>query len=323
MRVAFTDYVQPDLDLETRLLTAAGVEPVVGESDCATPDEVIALARDSSIQALVVQYAPITGEVLQALPHVRIVSLPQVGLDSVDLGAAIEHGVWITNVPDGNMTEVATHALAMSLSLIRQLPLYDRSVRAGEWNYEAAGVLRRPGVLTFGLLGLGRIGRMVAKLADPCFGRILAHDPYAREDDWPSSVERADAIEQLFRESDVLSLHLPLSDESRGLVGQRLLSLMKPGSFLVNVSRGPILEIPALLSALDDGGLAGAALDVLPEEPPTADSAVLDHPKVLLSPHAAFYSQESDEEMRRRSIENILALYKGGRPPDTLVEGWR
>ena len=184
MRVAFTDYVQPNLDLETRLLTESGVEPVVGTSDCTTARDVIALARDPSIQALVVQYAPITAEVLQALPHVRIISLPQVGLDPVDLGAAIEHGVWITNVPDGNMTEVATHALAMSLSLIRQLPFYDRSVRAGEWDYEAAGVLRRPGVLTFGLLGLGRIGRTVARFAQPCFGRILAYDPYAR--DWDS-----------------------------------------------------------------------------------------------------------------------------------------
>lgn len=319
MRVVFTDYEQPDLALEAGLLQAAGLALSAAEPQCRTPDEVIRAAGDAA--ALVVQYAPLTRAVFEALPGLRIVSVPQIGVDTIDLEAAREHGVWVANAPTGNVTEVACHTLAMALALVRQLPAYDRDVRAGVWDYDSAGPLRRPGTLTYGLLGLGRIGRLVVERAAPLFGRILAYDPFVADADWPAGVERVADQSALFAASDVLSIHVPLTEESRGLVGKDLLGAMKPGAFLVNVARGPIVDTAALREALDAGRLAGAALDVLPQEPPAADDPLLRHDKVLLSPHAAFYSVEAEEELRRTSVENVIALLRGGRPIHTVVEG--
>ena len=321
MEIAFTDFMQPDLSVEEPVMAAAGFSFRAARPDCGTEEEVIAFAGDAG--ALVVQEAPITRAVLEALPSLRIVSLPQVGFDSVDLEAAKDCGVWVTHVPDGNSTEVASHGLAMSLSLIRGLPSYDRSMRAGAWNYEAAGPLRRPGTLTLGILGLGRIGRLLAGYAAPLFGRVLGFDPYLPDAAWPGEIARAENLEELLATSDLLSLHMPLTDENQGLMNRQRLAQMKPGAYLINVSRGPMVETGDLADALDSGHLAGAALDVFPQEPPAEDDPVLGHAKVLLSPHAAFYSLESDRELRRRSIETIAALRDRGRPNNVLVEGTR
>ncbi len=321
MRVAFTDFVQPDLDLEEGLLAEAGLTLSAAEPHCRSEADVIRFAAGA--EAILVQTAPLTRAVLEALPSLRIVSYPGIGVDMVDLEAARELGIWVANVPDGNITEVATHALGMMLSLIRHLPGFDRAVREGRWDYEATGPLRRPATLTLGVVGQGRIGRLTASYAAPVFGRLLGYDPHLPPDAWPAGPERVDDLATLFRESDLVTLHLPLTEETRAMVGRGLLAEMKPGSYLVNVSRGPIVEIPALLEALDAGRLAGAALDVLPDEPPAPDDPVLRHPKVILSPHAAFYSLEADEELRRRSVANIVDLAQSGRPTDFVVEGRR
>lgn len=319
MRVVFTDYEQASLALEAGLLEAAGLTLEPAEPQCKSPEDVIR-AGEGAV-ALVVQYAPIPRAVFEALPDLRIVSVPQIGVDSIDLQAAREHGVWVANAPTANITEVAAHTLAMALALIRQLPAYDRDVRAGIWDYNSVGPLRRPGTLSYGLLGLGRISRLVVERAAPIFGRLLAYDPFVPEADWPAGVERVTELKTLFADADVLSIHVPLTEESRGLVGAELLAAMKPGSFLINVARGPIVGTAALVAALDAGQLAGAALDVLPQEPPVADDPLLRHDKVLLSPHAAFYSVEAETELRRTSVENVIALLRDGRPQHVVVEG--
>ncbi len=321
MQVVFTDFVQQGYDVEERLLKEAGLSLTVAEPHCASEEDVIRAAQGAT--ALLVQNAPVGARALSALPDLRIVSVPGIGVDAIDLAAAQKHGVWVANVPDGNVTEVASHALAMALSIVRRLPFYDRSVRAGAWNYEAGGPMTRPGKMTFGLVGMGRIGRLTADYAAPLFGRLVGYDPHLPDAAWPEGVERIADLGALFEASDVVSLHMPLTAETRGLVGAELLGRMKPGSHLVNVSRGPILDIGALLAALDSGQLAAAALDVLPEEPPAADHPVLAHPKLVLSPHAAFYSLESDEELRRRSVTNIIAFLETGRPENVVVEGRR
>lgn len=321
MRVVFTDFTQRDLELERRLLAQAGLELVAAEPQCLAEDEVIRAAREAT--ALVIQSAAITERVLAALPNLRIVSVPGIGVDTINIEAARRHGVWVAHVPDGNITEVACHAVAMALALIRHLPLYDAAVRAGAWHYEATGPLTRPGKLTLGVVGLGKIGRLAAAYAAPVFGRIIGYDPYLADAAWPRGVARERDLAALFAASDVVTLHLPLTAETRGLVDRNLLARMKRGSYLVNVSRGPIVGIPALLAALDGGQLAGAALDVLPREPPSADDPVLMHPKVILSPHAAFYSLEADEEQRRRSVTNIIRFLATGRPENVVVEGTR
>jgi len=321
MRVVFTDFVQSDIELERRLLDGADLELVAAEPPCATEEEVVRAAQDAT--ALIVQNAPMTERVFAALPGLRIVSVPGIGVDAIDVEAAERHGVWVAHVPDGNITEVASHTLAMALALIRHLPLYDAAVRAGVWSYDGTGPLTRPGNMTFGVVGLGKIGRLAAAYAAPVFGRIIGYDPHLPDAAWPEGVARERDLAALCATSDVLTFHMPLTAETRGLVDRALLAGMKPGSYLVNVSRGAIVDIPDLLAALDSGQLAGAALDVFPQEPPTADDPVLRHPKLILSPHAAFYSLESDEELRRRSVTNIISFLQTGRPENVVVEGTR
>ena len=321
MRVVFTDFVQPNLELERGLAEGAGLELVEAQPHCTTDDEVIRAAEGAT--AVIVQNAPITDKVFAGLPDLRIVATPGIGVDMIDIEAAEAHGVWVAHVPDGNITEVACHALAMALSLTRHLPFYDAAMRAGEWSYDGTGPLTRPGKTTLGVAGLGKIGRLTAAYATPVFGRILGYDPHLSEAAWPDGVERLHDLAELAAASDVLTFHMPLTAETRGLVNRDLLGAMKPGGYLVNVSRGAIVEIPDLLAALDSGQLAGAALDVFPQEPVAAEDPVLRHPKLILSPHAAFYSLESDEELRSRAVTNVIAFLKTGRPENVVVEGNR
>ncbi|MEE8534784.1 MAG: C-terminal binding protein [Kiloniellales bacterium] len=316
MKVLLTDFGYADTKLERQMLAEAGM--ACAEAQCRTPEEVIRAGHDTD--AFVASYAPITREVFAALPRLRFVTALGVGVDHIDVEAARENRVWVANVPDANVNEVATHALGMALALVRHLTFFDRAVRQGRWNYEGTGTLRRPSTLTLGIVGLGRIGRQLARLAEASFGHILGHDPHIPASGWPGGVERSE-LGPLFRRSDVVSLHLPLTEENGNLVGHELLGAMRPGSYLVNVSRGGLVDIDALLPLLDSGHLAGAALDVLPQEPPPPDHPILKHPRVLLNPHAAFYSLESEEEARRKAILNILKWAKEGRPPYVVVEG--
>ena len=316
MKVLLCDHIQPDVDMEREMLSAAGIDCVVAQ--CRTPGEVIRSAQDSD--AIFVQYAPITREVIEALPGLALVAINAVGVDNIDINAAEEHGVWVCNVPDASVNEVATHALALALSAIRHLPQYDRSVRSGEWQPDATGPLRRPRALTLGILGLGAIGRELARLAAPCFAELLGCDPQLPTDAWPANV-RVASLEALFEDSDIVSLHLPLTEQTRGLIGKDLLNRMKHGSHLVNVARGAILDHEALLDALDSGQVAGAALDVFAQEPPDPDDLLLKHPNVQVSPHAAYYSTDSEIELRRRAVENILSWHSTGTPTKAVVTG--
>jgi phosphoglycerate dehydrogenase-like enzyme len=315
-RFLITDYDFPDVDLELKLFRDAGVDVVTAQ--CRTERDVIAAAK--GCQGLLTQYAPMNAAVFAALPEVRIVSRLGAGFDTVNTDDARRFGVWVANSPDYGVGEVATHALGMALALVRHLPLYDRDVRAGNWHYTSAGKLRRVADMTLGILGLGRIGKRMAHVSQNIFGRILACDPYIEEEDFPRYVGRV-AKEQLFREADVVSLHVPLNDETRGIANAGMLSLMKKGSFLVNTARGGVADVGDVLAALESGRLEAAALDVLPKEPPEADHPILRHPRVLLTPHAAFYSAESEIELRRKAAQNLVDWARTGRPTYVVIEG--
>jgi D-3-phosphoglycerate dehydrogenase len=316
MKVLVTDADYSSLDIEAEVLSAAGHELVV--ASCGTPQEVIEAA--AGFDALLVQFAPITAEVFEALPQLRLLSLYGVGVDVVDTEAARDHGVWVCNVPDYGTTEVAMHAVAMLLALLRNVAGHDREVRAGRWDYHLGGQLRRPGSLTLGVVGLGRIGRVAAERAAPWFGAVVGHDPYLTDSNWPNKLERL-SLEDLFARSSAITLHLPLTDTTRGLVGTDLLGRMPSGSYLVNTARGGLVDLDALLEALDSGQLAGVALDVLPQEPPPKDHPLLSHPRALITPHVAWYSAEAEVELRRKAAQNIVDWARTGRPTYAVVEG--
>ena len=315
-RVLFTDQDYPDVELERGLFNAAGIELVAANHK--TEDELIAAGNE--FDAFLIQYAPITDRVLSALPRLGIVSRIGAGVDTIDMAACAKHGVWVANSPDYGIGEVSTHALA--LALIRNVVAYHRDIHLGQWNYLSSGKLKRASELTLGIVGLGRIGKRMAHISRNVFKRVVACDPYLIDGDFPAYVERAD-LAGVFIQSEIVSLHTPLNDETRGMVDAKVLGRMRPGSFLVNTARGAVVNVDDLLSALDNGILAGAGLDVLPVEPVAADSRLLGHPKVILTPHAAFFSVQAEIELRRKAARNIVTWLKTGRPDYVVVAGTR
>jgi D-3-phosphoglycerate dehydrogenase len=318
-RVLLADYEFPDLDLERKLYADARAEFIVAQ--CRTETEVIAAASDCV--GILLQAAPITAKVVAALPQLGIVSRIGAGVDTVDTQACARHGVWVANAPDYGIGEVATHALALALALIRKVVAYHRDIGAGRWHYLSPGPIRRAADMTLGIVGLGRIGKRMAHVSRNVFGRVHAFDPYLIDGDFPAYVERATALGDLFAASDVVSIHAPLSAQTRGMVDAHMLGRMRAGSYLVNTARGAIVDTDDLLAALDSGILAGAGLDVLPVEPVPAESPLLGHAKVILTPHAAFFSVQAEVELRRKAAQNIVSWLATGRPDYVVVPGTR
>ncbi len=317
MKVLITDYDFPDVELELALYRAAEIEVVTAQ--CRTEEDVI--AASAGCQGILVQYAPINAKVFAARPEIRIASRYGAGFDTINTNDAKQYGVWVGNSPDYGVGEVATHSLAMALDLIRNITAYDRDVKAGQWHYTTAGVIPRASDLTIGIVGLGRIGKRMAHISRNLFKRVIAYDPYIIDGDFPAYVERVASKEELFQQADVVSLHTPLNDETQGMINASLLDLMKPGSYLVNGARGGLVNTTDLLTALDSNRLKGAGLDVLPVEPPQTDSAIVQHPRVLLSPHAAFYSDVAAKELRRKAAQNLIDWHRTGRPSYVVVTG--
>jgi phosphoglycerate dehydrogenase-like enzyme len=316
VKTLVTDFDFPDIALERGLFADAGID--FAEAQCRTEEELIDTARDCD--ALLLQYAPVTDRVLSALPRLGIVSRYGAGFDTVDTVACARHGVWVANSPDYGVGEVATHALAMALALLRHLALYDRDVKSGRWSYLSPGTIRRAGDMTVGILGLGRIGKRFAHIARNCFAGVIACDPYIIDGDFPAYVGRV-SIGELFERSDIVSLHVPLNDETRGMVNGRLISSMRRGSMLVNTARGAVVDVDAVVRALDDGQLDGAALDVLPTEPLATSHPLARHARALLTPHAAFYSTAAEIELRRKAAMNIVQWATTGRPMYPVIQG--
>jgi phosphoglycerate dehydrogenase-like enzyme len=311
----YVDTVEADRHGGPGLLEAAGFD--VRGALATTPADVLAAASDA--EALLVGDTPVTAEVFAGLAQLRIVATVTVGVDHIDIAAASERGVWVANAPDTATEEVATTALAMALSLVRHLPFLDQHVRAGGWDAFSTGERHRPSTRVLGIVGFGSIGSRLASLALPLFGRVLACDP-APARRAPAGVELV-GFDDLLAASDVVSLHLPAQPGAPPLLDAAGLARMRRGAFLVNAARGSLVDTAALLDALDSGRLAGAALDVVAGEPPALDDRVRRHPRVLITPHAAFFSNESAADTYAAQARNVIAWRESGRPLTPVVEG--
>jgi len=317
MKVLITDFDFPDVELELALFREAGL--TVATAQCKTEQDLIAAGQD--VDAFLLQYAPANRQVFEALPKLKLISRYGAGFDTINTDDARACGVWVSNSPDYGVHEVASHAFAMALNLTRHISFYDRDVRAGNWHYLTPGALKRPSKLTVGILGLGRIGKRFAHLARETYGRVIACDPHIMAYEYPPYVERVD-LNELFSTADIITLHTPLNNETRNLIDQELLTLMKPGSYLVNTARGGLVNVDDALAALQSGQLGGLALDVLPEEPP-GDHPLVSHPRTILTPHAAFFSREAEIELRSKAAENIITFARTGRPDYVVTKGVR
>ena len=267
-------------------------------------------------QAVIAGSEPYTARVLEGRPELRVISRNGVGYDQVDVDAATRLGVAVTITPEGNHQAVAEHALALLLALARKVPQNDRLVRRGGWEREILTPLRGK---TLGLVGLGRIGRSVALRAAAFRMRVVAYDPFPNETFARShGIELVD-LDSLLACSDFVSLHVPSSQETRGLIDRRTLAQMKPGSFLVNTARGALVVEEDLIEALRSGHLAGAGLDVLADEPPPASHPLFGLDNVILSPHAAACDAQAITDMAIGAARNIVELYQGNWPAGAVV----
>ncbi len=301
---AYTDIVQCDPSEGVRLLEEAGFD--VRIIDSADPTVIAEHARDAS--ALLIGYAQVDRALMDALPDLRIIATQSVGTDMVDVAEAHSRGIVVSNVPDAAVEEVSTHAFAMILAMLRGLPFLDREVRSGDWDGTRL-TLRRPSETVVGIAGLGRIGRRVASLAVPVFKEVIGHDPMLDAEDWPPGVHRV-AFDAAISDSDVLSLHIPLTQQTRHLIGAAELAAMHQGASIVNVARGGLIDQDALLTVLDSGHLASAALDVLAEEPPPLDDPVRSHPRILVSPHVAYMSESSRRDYVVAQARNVIDWHR-------------
>jgi len=308
-RVLVTSWIVPEDDPSLEVLRAAGIEIVMARRQAAhTEDEMVELLK--GISGVVAGSDRYSEKVFASTRELKVISRVGVGYDAIDVKAATEHGVAITTTPGTNQDAVADHALALILAVARRIVDFDRFMRAGDWNRPTPADVYRQ---TLGILGLGRIGKGVARRGRGFDMRVIAYDPF-----WDDEFARANQVERVglddvFRQADFISLHLPSSAETLRIVNAERLALMKPTAYLINTARGTLIDEDALYDALVSNRIAGAGLDVFDREPPWG-SKLLGLPNVTLSPHVAGFSPNANAAMNKMATENTLMVLRGQRP---------
>lgn len=311
MKIVISDCDHSSIDQEIAVIVAAGLE-APSWLHCRTEEDLIRECRGAT--SIINQYAPVTRKVIAALaPELKQVVRYGVGVNNVDLAAAAEFGVQVCNVPDYGMNEVSDHALALMLALARQVVLMADSVRAGEWDYRKSIPLFRLCERTVGTVGLGRNGRLFAKKAAALGCRILGHDDYHTPAAEDAFIERV-SLEELLRESDFVVINCPLTDETRNMFSDGAFTKMKKAAYIINVSRGGIIDEAALARALESGEIAGAALDTTEKEPLPDNSPLRKCNNCIITPHMAWYSEESALELKRKTAEEAVRMVTGKKP---------
>ena len=308
-KVVITDSDYGSHEIEEEILFSVGADLV--KFQCKTEDDIIRCCSDAD--GLLNQYAPITRRVIENLQRVRIIVRYGVGVDNIDIKAATERGIFVANVIY-DITDVADHTLSLILSLSRKIIWADRNVKENRWDWKSVQPISRLKDKTVGIIGFGRIGRKVAQRLKGFEVKILSYDPYVPEEIFREyGVEKVD-FETLIKESDIITVHTPLTDETRRMIGEKELRSMKREAILINVSRGGIIDEKALYKALKERWISGAGLDVLEVEPPSKDNPLLRLDNVIITPHMAWYSNKSLDEIRRKAAEEVARALSGQIP---------
>jgi D-3-phosphoglycerate dehydrogenase len=305
--IAITDSPFPSLEPAKQAL--ARLDPEYRMAKSASADDILAVARDAD--AILVTYAKLPGELLRQLTRCKAIGRFGLGVDNIDLPAAKALGIAVNYVPDYCLREVSDQAMALVLALARKVTLADKLVQSGRWDVSQLVPLRRLEGQILGLVGFGNIPRMLAPKAKAFGLTVLTHDPYV-----DAAVLRAAGVEgvtfdDLLARSDFISVHAPLLPATRGLMNAAAFAKVKKGAFLINTARGPLVDEPALIAALDSGRLGGAALDVVATEPLPKDSPLLGRANVILTPHVAYYSVEALEELQTKCASDLARVLSG------------
>lgn len=308
LHVVITDCPREDDSVERKILEEGGVQ--VTRAQCTTPHEVIAVSKDAD--ALLVGWAPISREVVNRLNRCRLLMRYGTGYDNIDLDAATQAGIAVAINAEYCVEEVATHAFALVLACHRQLGALQDAVRNGRWDpLEALLPFPPLSQQTVGVLGFGRIGTHFAAMVRPLVQRVLVHDPLVSE--WIGADPPAQFVsfDRLLAESDYISIHVPLTADTHSLFRAETIARMKKGAYLINCARGPIVDEEAVVASLRQNHLAGAALDVFSKEPLPAGHPLRSFPRVIITPHAAWYSTQADHLLHANPARNILRFFRG------------
>jgi len=305
--IAVTDSVFPSLDPAKAAL--AKLNPTFLMSKSSNADDILAVAKDAD--AILVTYAKLTREILTQLTKCKAIGRFGLGVDNIDLAAAKEKGIAVNYVPDYCIREVSDHAMALLLALIRKIPLSNKLVQSGRWEMPAVVPIRRIEGTVLGLVGFGHIPRLVAPKAQAFGIKVVAYDPYAKPEIFKAADVESVDFDTLLKTSDYVSVHAPLLPATRGLMNAEVFGKMKKGAYIVNTARGPLIDEPALIAALDSGQIGGAGLDVVAAEPLAKDSALLGRDNVIISPHTAFYSIEALTELQTKCATDVARVLSG------------
>ncbi|MBM3818927.1 MAG: C-terminal binding protein [Acidimicrobiia bacterium] len=305
-KIAVADSVFPSLDPARDVVSQIGGELALATDK--TPEAILKVAGQAD--ALLVTYAKITGDMIQQMPKVRVISRFGIGVDNVDIDAATRQKIVVTKVPDYCIDEVSDHAMALLLAAVRKIPFSNTQVHGGTWKMPEVVPIKRLRGSVLGLVGFGRIPQLVAPKAKPFGFRVVAYDPFVPPDVFRNAGVEGVTLDELLRISDVVSIHSPLTPETKGLFNADAFRKMKQGSYVVNTARGPIVDEAALAAALDSGHIAGAALDVMTTEPPTG-SPLLGRGNVIITPHTSFYSDESLVELQTKAAQEVVDVLSG------------
>jgi D-3-phosphoglycerate dehydrogenase len=309
--VLVTDRAWPDLAVERAVLDPLGVRLI--EPDGSDPAAMVALGPE--LDAVLTCWRTVPAELLDNAPKCRMVSRYGIGLDNIPVARATALGMVVTNVPDFCLDEVSDHAMALLLAAARRIVPFANETAAGTWAPSGGRELPRLRGKKLGIVGYGNIGRALGPKALAFGMRVLVFTPRLTPGPLDDGVVAAGSLDELLRGSDFVSLHVPLTEATRGMIGEAALRAMKPTAWLINTSRGAIVDEPALIRALDEGWIAGAALDVLSAEPPPADHPLLGRPNAIVTPHVAFASAEAVVDLRRRAAEHVAMVLRGELPP--------
>jgi D-3-phosphoglycerate dehydrogenase len=310
--VFVTDMVFPDFATERAVLEPLGFE-LVYHGELTDPAEIAERARGAA--AIMTCFSRVSAEAIEGAEGCRVVGRYGVGVDNIDVAAATRRGIPVTYVPDYCVHEVSEHALALTLALLRKVAFADRGTRVGEWPAQALKPLRRISGRTFGVVGFGRIARATAAKAAAFGMEVVAYDPFVPDDAVVAAGARPmSSLDELLETADVVSLHVPMTAENRHLIGAEQLARMRADAVLVNTARGGLVDTTAVVAALHAGEIAGAGLDVLEAEPPVGDEGLTGAPNLIVTPHVAFYSEESLVDLKRMAAEAVGAVLTGRRP---------
>lgn len=313
-KVLITDYAWPSLEIERRVLGAVGADLMVAE----TGEEAELLRFAPQADAILTCWQQVPTTVLDAAPHCLIVSRYGIGLDNIPVAHATQLGILVTNVPDFCLEEVSDHAMALLLACARRVVSFARATREGRWDLQAGRPIPRLRGQTLGLIGYGNIARALAPKALGFGLKIIAYTPRLPADALEPFGTATNDLEYLLRQADYVSIHAPLTAETRGLIDAHALQLMKPTAYLINTSRGAIIDEGALYQALSEGWITGAGLDVLAQEPADPAHPFLKLDNVIITPHAAFYSETAVSELEQKGAEHVAQALRGELPANVV-----